>query len=233
MVPSSPADALGSHASSVREVLVEIVQTRHDYAADAHLAAHTRSARGFATQWHDLLVDTAERFQAQGFDLHKLPPAGHKIPIVKNCLIYLWRLPEKADAASHFAASATRKSCFNAPLPDPMLFSPSFDESIGAVPDAPDASEDKLRDVLRDAGDWMTVVLVMVQSSPRQLHSIQWATANLDQQSDTVQLRGLEVILPPELAVQTEMPDVESFDSGTPVPPTVEPQKQERSQPDE
>jgi hypothetical protein len=79
--------------------------------------------------------------------------------------------------------------------------------------------------------DTMPLVLVMVWSTPRQLQLIEWAVAELDNAGE-VQLRGQECIWEPELIADDTTPDVESFDSGTPVAPIVELQKQDRPQPD-
>ena len=79
--------------------------------------------------------------------------------------------------------------------------------------------------------DVMPLVLVMVESTPRQLQSIEWAVAVLDD-AGTVQLRGQETIWEPEFVVDGAGSGVESFDSGTPVAPVVELQRQDRPQPD-
>ena len=67
----------------------------------------------------------------------------------------------------------------------------------------------------------MPLVLVMVESTPRQLQSIDWAIAVLDE-AGKVELRGRECIWEPEFVADDAASDVESFDSGTPVAPVVE-----------
>lgn len=230
MALDSPADALGSHATAVRDLLVEVVRNRHDLAADAHQAAATRYSLGFGTQWRDLLDDAREALTQRGFPVHKLPPAGYRIPVVNECLVYVWRIPEAPDALSKFASSPTRKNGFAAPPPPPMLFDPSFmDGEQAAATDAVDDSG--LGRALMAASVTMPVVLVMVQSTPRQLQSIQWGVAVLDE-NGKVEVRGQESIWEPEVVTATDATEVESFDSGTPVVPTVALQEQEGPQAD-
>lgn len=230
MVPGSPADALGSHAATVREVAVDVVRARHGYAADAHRAAHTRNARGYSTLWQDLLVDVQEAFGDRGHDLHRLAPAGHRVPIVNGCLVYVWRVPASGDPA-RFATSPTKMSCFDAPRPDPALFGPDFMDESEPVDGEPVPS-DELEAVMGSVDGAMPVVLVMVHSSPRQLQAIDWAVAELDRKSGEVGFYGEETIWQSEPSTEAEVPDAESFDSGVPVAPVLEPQTQERPQSD-
>jgi hypothetical protein len=184
---------------------------------------------GFGTQWRDLLDDTDDAMKDRGFQTHKLTPGGHKIPVVNDCLVYVWRVPDTPDAVSQFASSPTRKNGFTAPPPPPMLFEPSLVDGDEPVAEATEESE--LQHVVRTFGDTMPLVLVMVESTPRQLQSIDWAIAALDD-AGKVQLRGQENIWEPEFVVDDAASYVESFDSGTPVAPVVELQRQDRPQPD-
>lgn len=229
MVLDSPTDALGSHAPGVRDLLVEVVRSRHDRAAEAHQTSGSRYSMGFGSQWRDLLDDTQEALAERGFQSHKLAPAGYVLPVVNECLIYVWRVPGTPDAVSQFASSPTRKSGFVAQPPDPMLFEPGFGDE--PEPDDEASEEAKVEHLVRAVGDTMPLVLVMVHSSPRQLQSIEWAIAVLDD-SGKVKLHGQESIWEPELNADKATSDVESFDSGTPVAPAVELQKQEETQPD-
>lgn len=232
MALDSPADALGTHATAVRDLLVEVVRNRHDLAADAHHAAATRYSLGFGTQWRDLLDDAREALTQRGFPVHKLPPGGYKIPVVNDCLVYVWRIPETPDALSKFASSPTRKNGFAAPPPPPMLFDPGFmDGEELAVEGAGAADDSGLGRALMAASATMPVVLVMVQSTPRQLQSIQWGVAVLDEDGK-VEVRGQESIWEPEVVTDTDATEVESFDSGTPVLPAVGLQEQEGPQAD-
>lgn len=234
MVPSSPRDALGPHAATVRDVVIEVVRARHGYAADAHQAAHTRSTRGYSTLWHDLLVDVQEAFGDRGCDLHKLAPAGHKVPIINGCILYVWRIPASNDPA-HFATSPTKMSCFDAVAPEPTLFDTAFSGSPSAADgdsvDAPEQEVD-LSAVMSSVDGTLPVVLVMVDSSPRQLQSIGWAVAELDRENGEVSFHGQETIWQPEPVTESDATGVESFDSGTPIPPAVEPREQEGTDPD-
>ncbi len=94
MVPESPTDALGSHAAGVRDLVVEVVRSRHGLFAEAHQVSGTRYSMGFGSQWRDLLDDTHDALTGRGFQSYKLTPAGYKLPIVNNCLVYVWRVPE-------------------------------------------------------------------------------------------------------------------------------------------
>lgn len=183
----------------------------------------------FGTQWRDLLDDTNDALTELGFQSHKLTPAGYRLPVVNDCLVYVWRVPNAVDAVSSFASSPTRRNGFAAPPPEPMLFEPDFAEAkqVDAVPEA----ETEIERVVRSVGDTMALVLVMVESSPRQLQSIEWAVAALDD-TGKVTPRGQEPIWEPEFVADDTVSDVASFDSGTPDGPTIEPREQEGSQPD-
>lgn len=229
MIPDSPAQALDSHASGLRELLVKVVRDRHERFAEAHLASGSRYAMGFGSQWRDLLDDTHEAVTRFGFPSHKLMPAGYKLPVVNDCLIYVWRIPANVDAVSDFASSPTRKNGFAAPPPEAMLFEPTFADRD--EPDELTGEDGELERVVRSVGDTMPVVLVMVESSPRLLQSMQWAIAVQDQDGKVV-LRGQETIWEAELSADAQEFAVESFDSGAPAVPVVELQEKEGYDPD-
>lgn len=228
MVPDSPVEALGSRAPGLRDLLVETIRARHDLAAEAHQVSGSRYVMGFGSQWRDLLDDTRDALRDKGFRLYKLAPGGHDIPVVNDSLVYVWRVPNSPNAVGEFASSPTRSSGFGiAPL-DPMLWEPKLvkeDEQVD------DISEGELGPVLEAVSDTMPLVLVMVESTPQQLQSIEWAVAVLDD-AGKVKLRGRESIWEPELVADDAASDVEPFNSGTPVAPVVELQKQDRPQPD-
>lgn len=231
MVPLSPAGALGSHAHGVRDLLVEVVRSRHDRAAEAHLASGSRYSMGFGSQWRDLLDDAKEALADRGYQSHKLSPAGYELPVVNDCLLYVWRVPGTPDAVTDFASSPTRKNGFSAQPPDPMLFEPGFGDESDHDEASEDAEEVKVERLVRAVGGSMPVVLAMVHSSPRQLQSIEWAVAELDD-TGKVKLHGHEPIWEPEVSVDAVAADVESFDRGTPVEPAIEPREQEGTDPD-
>jgi len=233
MASQSPVDTLGSHAPAVRDLIVEVVQSRHDRVAEAHVTSGSRYAMLYSTLWRDLLVDAKDALVDRGFQSRKLSPAGYELPVVNDCLLYVWRVPGAPHAVSEFASSSTRKNGFAVPPPDPMLFEPDLGNVLES--DADDASEDtdgaNLERLVRAVGDTMPLVLIMVHSSPRQLQSIEWAVAVLDD-AGKVKLHGHEAIWEPEVDVNDAASDVESFDSGTPAVPSVELQKQEDTRPD-
>lgn len=228
MVPDSPVDALGSHASGLRDLLVEIVRTRHDLAAEAHQVSESRYVMGFGSQWRDLLDDTCDALRGRGFPTCKLAPGGHEVPVVNDSLVYVWRVPNNPNAVGEFASSPTRRNGFVTVPLDPMLWEPSLSDEHEQVDDNP---EDELGSVLSLAGDNMPLVLVMIISTPRQLQSIDWAVAVLDD-AGKVKLHGRESIWVPEMGAVATSSDVEPFNSGTPVAPVVELRKQDRPQPD-
>jgi len=78
----------------------------------------------------------------------------------------------------------------------------------------------------------MPLVLVMIRSTPQQLHSIEWAVAELNSETGKIQLHGKEAIWAPEANVEGAMTDIEAFDTGLPDEPTVEPRKQDETPPD-
>ena len=229
MVPDSPADAFGSDASGLRDLLVEMVRARHALAAEAHLVSESRYAMGFGSQWRDLLDDTRDALKERGFRSCNLAPGGHEIPVVNNCLVYVWRVPNNPNAVSEFASSPTRRNGFTTPPLDPALWEPSLSKEQEPAQDTTDQGE--VGPVLRAVGDSMPLVLVMVGSTPRQLQSIEWAVAVLDGEGK-VELRGQEAIWEPEPVTDRNASGVEPFDSGSPVGPKVEAREQEGSGPD-
>jgi hypothetical protein len=230
--PISPSAALGDDASGLRDLLVEIIEARHALAADAHLVSESRYAMGFGSQWRDLLDDTREALADRGFESCRLAPGGHDIPVVNHCLVYVWRVPNHPDAVTEFASSPTRRSGFAVPPPEPGLWEPSLsDEQEAVVNLNQHAHEDEVEQALRAVGDAMSVVLVMIESTPRRMQSIQWAVAVLNEDGK-VELRGVEPIWVPEPDADATASEVESFDSGQPIEPTVEAREQEETDPD-
>lgn len=224
MVPKSPLEALGPRVQEARDLIVELVQARHERAAEAHEVAATRYTFGFGGQWRDLLDDTANAFNDRGYDSHKLKPAGYRLPVVNGCLVFVWRVPGTPDAVRDFASSVTRMNGFFARQPLD-LFGSSFLNGGEDIRDAGEQAE--LERTLRHAGENMPVVLVMVQSSPRQLSSIDWAVAEYT--NGAVRLHGEESLWEATDDVTAAAVDVEPFDSGAPVVPAIELQAQDGS----
>lgn len=225
MVSDSPADVLGHHARGVRHSIVEVVRTVHDGFAEAHLVSGSRYGMGFGSQWRDLLDAAHDEITRHGFQSHTLTPGGHKVPVVNGCLVYVWRVPEDPDAVSKFASSPTRQSGFGAPQLQEMLFEPAFSGEAELVEDRVETET-----MLEAVHETMPVVLVMVWSTPRQLQSIEWAVADLDDVGK-VNLRGRENIWEPEFVAADASSDVESFSEGEPVEAVVEARKQEGTDP--
>lgn len=226
MVLRSPAEALGADAPVVREVILEVTQTRHARAVEGHLASGSRYSIGFGSQWLDLRVEVVEAFASRGYQSQKVSPGGYRLPVVNGCLLYVWRVPSAHDDVTNFASSATRKNCFSVQPPAPMLFGPgSGDEAdlVVASENADEVGNDRLVHAL---GGPLPVVLAMVRSSPRQLQLIEWALAELED-SGNVKLLGREPIWKPEEDTESVASVVESFDRGTPVEPVVELREQE------
>lgn len=229
MVPNSPTEALGAEAPVLRDLLVDVVRARHALAAEAHIVSESRYAMGFGSQWRDLLDDTRDALTDRGFPSVKLAPGGHPIPVVNDALVYVWRVPNNPNAVSEFASSPTRNNGFMTPPLDPVLWEPSLSDE--PVPADETAEDGEIGPVLLAADDSMPLVLVMVESTPRALQSIRWAVAVLDGEGK-VELRGLEAMWEQEPGTDDATARVESFDSGAPVEPKVEPREQEGSEPD-
>lgn len=225
----SPPEALGPDAPGLRDLLVEIVRARHAHAAEAHLVSESRYAMGFGSQWRDLLDDTRDALKDRGFRSCKLAPGGHEVPVVNDCLVYVWRVPNNPNAVSEFASSPTRRDSFTTAPLDPVLWQPSLSEEQEPAQDT--IHEGEVGPVLRAVGDSMPLVLVMIESTPRQLRSIEWAVAALDGEGK-VELRGQQAIWEPEPIADGNASGVEAFDSGSPVMPKVEPREEEGSGPD-
>lgn len=225
MLPDSPVDALGSQAAGVRDLVVEVVRSRHARAAEAHEVSGSRYGMGFGSQWRDLLDDTHDALVDRGYRSHKLVPGGHRVAVVNDCLVYVWRVPDDPNAVRDFASSPTRRNGFVTPLPPPMLWEGPFAEEIEEADDAPDGAETAT--LLEAVRDTMPLVLVMVWSTRRQLQSIQWAVAFLDD-SGQVELRGQESLWEPDLPVDDVPSETDSFNSGTPEGPSIEPREQDK-----
>lgn len=222
MVLSSPAEALGDHATLARELIVELVQDRHDRSVEAHDAANTRFGILFGSQWRDLLRDSCDAFKAHGFGSYKLTPGGYSLPVVNDALVYVTRLPDDAEAIEDFASSKTRAGSFFV-QPTLDLFGDSFIEggSEAGNTQARSAEErERFEKLVKAAGAVMAVVLVMVYSSPHQLSSINWAIA--EYRAGLVHLHGKDTIWSHDFAGEGVAVDVESFDSGVPEVPVVE-----------
>lgn len=229
MPPTSPSDAMGRHAVAARELIVDIIRSRHDQTAEAHAISGTRYAMGFGSQWRDLLDDTCEAFTERGFQSIRLKPAGYKLPVINDSIAYVWRKPAQGGDVGAFANSPTRRNGFSAAPPPPMLFEPTLaDDSEGA--ENADADYEDLARVVRAVDEEsMPLVLVVVQSTPTQLQSISWAIATLDMSTGEVSTHGTETIWEAESITDAEAPTVESFDSGPPAGPTLEPRPQEET----
>lgn len=230
MVPASPVEALGRHAQTVKDLVVESVLQRHDRFAEAHQVSGSRYTMGFGAQWRDQLDDVQEALSDHGYRTYKLPPAGYKLPVVNDCLVYVWRVPGSDDVVTSFASSPTRVNGFSAPLLDPQLFEPGDGEQVEVVEISSEKAQ--LERVTRAASGVMPLVLVMIQSSPRLLHSIDWAVAELDTETGEVALLGQDSIWESEVTQDDVVMDIESFASGTPTGPTIEPREQEGKGPD-
>lgn len=213
---TTPAEALGEHAGMARELIIDVVQARHESAADGHDAAKTRFLSFFGSQWRDLLCDARDAFKERGFDVHKLTPGGYSLPIVNDALIFVARIPDGVDVGRDFASSKTRMSSFFARR-EPQLFGNSF---MGGGEEARNADElERFEKMVEAAGAVMPVVLVMVHSTPRQLSSIDWAVA--EYRVGEVHLHGEESIWSEDFAGERVDIDVEAFDSGVPEAPVV------------
>lgn len=222
MLPDSPVAVLGAQAPGIGDLVVDVVRVRHDKAAEAHQVSGSRYGMGFGSQWRDLLDDTHDALIERGFRSHKLTPGGHKVGVVNDCLVYVWRVPYDPNAMRDFASSPTRQSGFVAPPPPATLWEGHLTEEVDPAEDASETAS--LVEVVREK---MPPVLVMVWSTPRQLQSIEWAVAVLDD-SGKVELRGQEALWEPESVADDVWSDIESFDSGAPAGPTIEPREQDR-----
>jgi len=225
MTPSSVEEALGDHTDAARDLVVEVVRARHDRSVEAHEASGSRHLLGFGSQWRDLYDEANEAFKDRGYKSHRLEPAGWRLPIVNRCLLVVWRVPSRANAIDGFASSKTRRNGFFA-HESPEIFGDSF---LGGGEAARDnAEEAEFESMVKAAGAVMPVVLVMVHSTPRQLSSIEWAVAEYHSATGAVRLHGEEVLWRPELVDVGAATDVESFDSGSPVAPSLALQSEER-----
>lgn len=216
----TPSDALGRHADRARRLIAETVLIRHEQAAAGHVASGTRYGNAFGAQGRDLLDDVDETFRAEGFDTIRVKPAGYKLPVVNNCLIFPWRVPGKADAIATFASSKTRRGCFDEPSPPDTLFDLPGADTLVASDGLGAASRADEESLVRAIDLPMPVVLVLVHSSPSRIASVEWAVATLNE-SGRVVLHGPEEIWTPESDPGVSAFEVESFDSGSPDLPDI------------
>ncbi|PYF96393.1 hypothetical protein SAMN05216184_11953 [Georgenia satyanarayanai] len=229
MPQTSPIQVLDTHADEVRSFVVHRVLDVHDRFADAHQMSGTNYGYVFGGQWRDLLDAVRKAATDRGYRTYSLPPGGQRLPVINGCLLYAWRVPDSARTVSSFASSPTRRSGFTAPPLDPMLFEPGFTGEAEELGDWLDDLE--LKGVVGEAQAVMPLVLVMVRSTPRRLQSIDWAVAELEVDRREVILHGLETIWEPEPIDGALTASVDSFDSGTPTGPKIEPQE-EANRPD-
>lgn len=94
----------------------------HRDPAEAHHVSGSRYGLGFGGQWRHLLDDTHDALIEREFRSHKLTPGGHKVGVVNDCLVYVWRVPDDPNAVQDFASSPTRPNGFAAPPPPAMLW---------------------------------------------------------------------------------------------------------------
>lgn len=226
MVARFPNEALGRQAPLTRELVIDVVRAVHARFAEAHVVSGSRYSMGFGSQWRDLLDGAHDEVTKRGFQTHKLTPGGYKVPVVNGCLVYVWRVPSDPHAISKFASSPTRMSGLGAPTPPPMLFEADFVDEAGLTEGQVELAETAA--MLEVVQDTMPLVLVMVHSSPRQLQSIEWAIAELDE-AEKVTLHGRECIWEPEHVGAGAAAEGETFSDGAPVEPIVEPREQEAS----
>lgn len=232
MHPASAAEALGRHADSAADLVVQTIRDVHDRFAAAHVASGSPFATAFGTQWRDLLLNTASAFRGYGYVIRTVQPARHKLSEVHGCLVYVWRKPESSHGVEAFASSATRANSFDVePSPEPLFdFVPAgVDVSSSAQDPERVALDQALDESVRSA---MPLVLVVVHSSPRQLQLIEWGVAERDPQSGHVTLHGAASLWMAEPQTDAAASDVSSFDSGVPTPPVLAPRKQEGADPD-
>jgi len=231
MIPASPAEALGRHTDVVRSFVVDPIVDLHKRFAHAHEVSGTEHGDLFGAQWRDLLKAVAGEAASRGYRTRRVPPGGNRLPVVNNCLLHPWRLPGSARSVSNFASSSTRKNSFAAPMVDDVLFEPGYDGESEETPSW--LKNIELRHLTEGATTLvMPLVLVMVHSTPHQLRAIEWAVAEYDRESDEVQLHGQETIWEPEPVAEETDGAVESFDSGVPAGPQLEPLEQEGGRPD-
>lgn len=224
MIPESPLEALGAQAPEVRDLAVEVIRARHEVSVEGHVAAKTRYTFGFGGQWRDLLDDTCQAFKDRGFGSRRLSPAGYSLPIVNGCLVFVWRVPASGDIEGNFAASKTREGGFFM-REAPTLFGMSFMKGGSAPHDKREQAQ--LERALKLANGYMPVVLIAVHSTPRGLSSIDWSVA--EYVDGDVRLHGTATIWTPELVAVPMSAEGDSFDSGVPVVPVVEAQKQDQT----
>ncbi len=230
MVSSTPSEILGFHAAEVRELLVQVIVTRHDLTAAAHAEMKTRYSMAFGTQWRDLLDDMRDAASQRGFEAYKVHPAGYYLPIINDCLVCIWRLPAVANPLENFASSPTRQNIFSAKRPTQIMMDLGFGGEPRPGHSSAELAESQVKELVRDVGDMMPVVLVMVHSAPEQLRLIEWGIAEYKELAGTMDLTGLEAIWVSEGSPAGLRAEVEPFDSGTPIRPTVKPWNQENNE---
>ncbi len=230
MVSTSPTEVLGCYAPEVRELLVTVIGVRHDLSAEAHALSKTRYSMGFGSQWRDLLDDVRDAASQRGFEAYKVLPAGYHLPIVNDCLICVWRVPGNPDPVGSFASSPTRRNMFSATKPKQIMMDLGFGGEPRPTLSSAELAESQVKDLVRDLGDMMPVVLVKVHSAPEHLRLIEWGIAAFDQLADTMDLTGLETIWVSEGPPAGLAAEVEPFDSGTPTTPAVEMWNQENNE---
>lgn len=232
MFHTTPQEALGVGATDVHEAVVETVQSVHNRFAEAQHITRSRYGDVYGNQWRVLLDEVHDALSWKGYRTHTLRPGSYKVPVVGDCLVYTWRMPAAAgESVARFASSPTRKSGFDAAAPHPLL----FETDPGGEPDGDDAEPQvpAVEQVISQVPERLSVVLVVVHSTPRRLQKIEWGLAELSEQTGEIELHGRQTIWEFEMSSDGEGIAPEgAFDSGEPVGPTLTPRKQEGQQPD-
>lgn len=225
----TPTDLLGQNAEWVKQMLVSVMRKNHNQFASAQEESRSRHALVYGAGWRDLTDEVAQVFKQAGFHTHRIKPAGYEIPIVNECLIYAWRKPE-STRLSAFASSQTKRGLFDVPNWQQALFEPKTGRDDT---DYRYEEELEIKDLLTNVNRNRPVIVVIRESTPQSLQSICWAIAEFDADEREVNYRGWETLWSPDLAHEELDLNEESFDSGLPESPLVEPRKEGRVGTDE
>jgi len=217
---ATPAEALGEYYDVVCAVVVDLVRARTNNMIEANAPANSRYGMAFGSQWRDLLADSVDAFNARGFPIEKLAPAGYEVPVVNGCLVYVCRKPNGRSKAA-FASSATRRGGLD--LVTDSQYRLEYEDQI----EFDELRSTDLNEMVRRAPRSMPFVVVYVESSPNGLSSIVLAVLTLNPDGTTQFNHEEEILGVAEVTDAGATTTVVAFDSGAPVKPLIEPRPTE------
>lgn len=174
MASSEVHPLFGDRTEQVKEIIVNTVLREHSQHAAAQQQMDPRGRRGYgASIWDVLPKRVGEALQEAFLDatLWTAPRAKHPLPVMGECIIWLWRVPGgNSPENSDFFTSPTRLQFVEIPVtPQQTLFSAPPSE-----PEGHELSDSDMAVIDNAVQDSLKPIMVAVESIPDRLHQIRW-----------------------------------------------------------